>query len=217
MIKFSFSLSSMVCLLLVSFPSLASAQSTLTDAQIAKKFYPIECQIIKRRVDISSPDQERMLGHKYDKFSVSGQSGTVMFAEFTNVSNGMRTADLLASLHIEYKGNSAVSSEPSILMFIQNVILPRWSWQFSEDYPALDLSVVSSKIPIDYEVMIVTASPSPVLSESQVKKFVFSDVYSLGKDMNSKLDKLLKGDMSMGDHPMYRIDMRSMCDQVKGK
>ena len=215
MIKFRFSLSSMVFLLLFSFPSLASAQSTLTDAQIAKKFYPIECQIIKRRVDISSPVDK--VGQKYDKFTVPGQSGMVMFAEFTNVSNGMRTADLFASLHIEYKGNSAVSIEPSILMFIQNVILPRWSWQFSEDYPTLDLSVVSSKTPIDYEVMIVTASPSPVLSESQVKKFVFSDVYSLQKDVNSKLQKLSKGDMSMGDHPMYRIDMRSMCDQVKGK
>ena len=141
MIKFSFSLSSLVFLLLVSFPSFASAQSTLTDAQIAKKFYPVKCQIIKRRVDISSPVDK--VGQKYDKFTVPGQSGMVMFAEFTNVSNGMRTADLLARLHIKHEGSSVVYDPPS--SFVQGVVLPRLSWQFSENYPTVDLSILSKE------------------------------------------------------------------------
>jgi hypothetical protein len=236
MIRFSFSLSSLVFLLLVSFPSLASAQSTLTDAQIAKKFYPVKCQIIKRRVDISSPVNGT--GQKYDKFTVSGASGMVMFAEFPNVSGGTRTADKLSSqIHIKRNGQDIVatgwrtvplvtssSSSTSTIGFLQ-----RFSWQFSENHSDVDLSVTPPTIPIDYEVMIVWASPSPILSKSQVEKFAFSDISSFiednisySKKMNlmdfSYLFKYLKDiNFVLEDYPIYRIDIKSMCDQVKGK
>jgi hypothetical protein len=179
MIRFHSILSS-VFLCLSAFPNLASAQPTskLTDAQIAEKFSPVKCQIIKGRVDTSSPTN--LGGKRYASFPVTGDPGLVMFAEFVNTSGGMRTGDLNPELSFSVPVTSTVLRYPS-------VFLPRLSWRFSEKYRtvSLELSPQPHIIPSDYEVMIVWTRPSTVLSESQVKKFAFSDPAKYSSHMAS--------------------------------
>jgi hypothetical protein len=213
MIRSHNSLSSLVFLCLSAFPNLASAQSasTLTDIQIAKQFSPIRCQIIKGRVDTSSP--VNLGGERYSSYSVSGEPGSVMFAEYVNTASGKRTTDLSASLSFADRGSFTKQS-------VVPGFLPRLSWRFSEKYRTVSLSLVPSKIPSDHEVMIIWTRPSSALSESQVKKFAFSDpteyadsIVRLASPENfaSSVRNFLE------NSPIHRIDIKSMCNQVTPK
>ena len=211
MIRFRSPLSSLVFLCLFVFPNLASAQSasTLTDVQIAKQFSPIRCQIIKGRVDTSSP--VNLGGERYSSYSVSGEPGSIMFAEYVNTTTGKRTADLSASL-------SFADSGPLTNRTVAPGFLPRLSWKFSEKYRTVLVSLLPSpyKIPSDYEVMIIWTRPSSVLSESQVNKFASSDPieYANSAVRSASLDSLRN---FLENNPVHRIDIQSMCNQVTPK
>ena len=226
MIRFYCLLLPLVSLSLSIFPNLSFAQSTLTNAQIAKKFYPTKCQIIKGRIDNSSP--VNISRQRYFQIGVTGESGLVMFAEIANTSDGMRKANLSTTLNDPFTGTGASS-----VVYRRN-FLPRESWQFSEKYPTINLSVVPPTIPSDYELMIVWAKPSPILSQQQIKKFAFSDMVEILNVVGSiaveisnpssrqnfltrkqNYDKDIN--VFLEDTPVFLVDIKAMCDQVTGK
>ena len=216
MARFQNLLSSLVFLPLFA-PILVSAQPTsnLTDAQTVEKFSPVKCQIIKGMVDISAPIG--LDGKRSASFSVTGDPGLVMFAEFVNTSGGMRTGDLDPKLSFPVPTASTILRYPS-------VFLPRLSWRFSEKYRTVSLALSPHKIPSDYEVMIVWTRPSAVLSESQVKKFAFSDPAEYSSHMASTgihlsslqgIASLVRNKNSfLENSPIHRIDMKSLCNQA---
>jgi hypothetical protein len=163
MIRFPLSLTFLTSLPLIVFPSVVFAQSNLTDDRIAKRFYPTNCQIIKGRIDNSSPINAS--GQRYAEFQVNGERGQVAFAEFTNTSNGTQTGDLVVGLSIK---DASVSSSTSGRIPMPSGFLPRLSWRFPENQQTLTIgfSVVPDRIPSDYEVMIVWTKPSAILSNS---------------------------------------------------
>jgi hypothetical protein len=223
MIRFYCVLLPLVSLSLSIFPNLSFAQSTLTNTQIAKKFYPTKCQIIKGRIDNSSP--VNISRQRYIQIGVTGESGLVMFAEIANTSDGMRKANLSTTLNDPFTGTGSSS-----VVYRRN-FLPRESWQFSEKYPTINLSVVPPTIPSDYELMIVWAKPSPILSQSQVKKFAFSNIIDIMENVSSEISNLLSRqdfvtrrqnydkdvNAFLEDTPVFLVDIKAMCDQVTGK
>jgi hypothetical protein len=223
MTRFQNLLSSLVFLSL-SAPMLVSAQPTsnLTDAQVAENFSPVKCQISKGTVDMSTPvDQD---SKRYASLTVTGEPGLVMLAEFVNISGGMRTGDLsprLSSVPAAFTVSTTLRSRDFGFM-------PRLSWRFSEKYRILSLELSPDRIPNDYEVMIVLARPSTVLSESQVKKFAFSDPVEYSSHQNSILAKIAVNPQFLGDlvgnrssflenSPIHRINMKSLCDRAMVK
>jgi hypothetical protein len=200
-------------------PILVSAQPTsnLTDAQIAEKFSPVKCQIIRGTVDMSTsinPD-----GKRYARFPITGEPGLVMFAEFVNTSDNIRT------VYIDPRLSFSVPVTSNILRNPEFGFMPRLSWRFSENYRTVSLEL--SPVPNNYEVMIVLAKPSTILSESQVKRFAFSDPaeYSshmaiTGIQMSSPQGHaaLRRNKNSfLENSPIHRIDMKSLCSQAMAK
>jgi hypothetical protein len=208
---------------LFAVPSILMAQSSLTDAQIAERFYPTKCQTFRGRVDNSSPINTS--GQRHISFSVSSEPGSVMFAEFVNVSGGVRTP---ATIHAYSDGTWVLENGRTQLPDFPS----RASWHFSKDYPTVSFSMIPSQIPSDYEVMVVWATPAPVLSDSQIKKFAPSTPSALAQEIADKQreitdmlvrnpDKLFavlrtrEGFLEFS--PVHQIDMKSMCSRAPKK
>jgi hypothetical protein len=129
----------------------------------------------------------------------------------------MRTGDVDPELSFPVPVASTILRYPS-------VFLPRLSWRFSEKYRTVSFALSPHKIPSDYEVMIVWTRPSTVLSESQVKKFAFSDpaeysshMASTGIQMSSPQGLaalVLNKNSFLENSPIHRIDMKSLCSRA---
>lgn len=205
-------------------PVLVSAQPTsnLTDAQIAEKFSPVKCQIIRGTVDMSTPISPD--GKRYVSFPVTGEPGLVMFAEFVNISGGMRTGDLSPRLSFSVPVTFPISATLRNPKF---GFVPRLSWRFSEKYRIVSLELSPNRVPNNYEVMIVLARPSTVLSESQVKKFAFSDPAEYASHTNSILLQVSSPQdvaalvrnrsLFLENSPIHRINMKFLCDRAMVK
>jgi hypothetical protein len=147
-----------------------------------------------------------------------------MFAEFVNVSGGVRTPAT-----IQY----AYSDGPLLYTWGTSRGGPdfpsRASWHFSKDYPTVSFSMIPSQVPSDYEVMVVWATPAPVLSDSQIKKFApstpsalaqeiadkdqeITDMFSRNPDKLIAVSRTREGFLEFS--PVHRIDMKSMCSRA---
>jgi hypothetical protein len=140
-----------------------------------------------------------------------------MFAEFVNVSGGVQIPDTIQYAYSDGQFNT------SVIFGGRHDFPSRASWHFSKDYPTVSFSMIPSQVPSDYEVMIVWATPAPVLSDSQIKKFALSSPLevTLRAQQSIQPDKFIAAlrtrEGFLEFSPVHRIDMKSMCSRAPKK